>query len=139
MVTLRGVPLRILETECLLILGSVCRKFCKAHGRYSSGEAYAPEGNFYSSPGRSGLFTAPWISNSPHSAQTHSTHFSTGWLAIFASVASTEHGRSGPTRARHNGPLSFRRRHHPKLSGRLTRNRADFCTKSTTRFVSAPR
>src|SRR5438874_12645537 len=42
---------------CLLIFGSVCRTFRKAHGRYSSQKLMPRRGTSNSSPGRSNSFT----------------------------------------------------------------------------------
>jgi hypothetical protein len=42
---------------CLLILGSVCRTFRKAHGRYCSQKLMPRRGTANSSPGRSNSFT----------------------------------------------------------------------------------
>src|SRR5580704_11646130 len=44
-------------SACLLILGSFCRTFRKAHGRYSSQKLMPRRGTANSSPGRNSSFT----------------------------------------------------------------------------------
>ena len=58
-------------SACLLILGSVCRTFRKAHGRYCSQKLMPRRGTLNSSPGRSSSFTDR--ESEVHAAQTHST------------------------------------------------------------------
>jgi hypothetical protein len=63
-------------SACLLILGSVCRTFRKAHGRYCSQKLMPRRGTLNSSPGRSSSFTDR--ESEVHAAQTHSTTRSLG-------------------------------------------------------------
>ena len=66
---------------CLLIFGTVCRTFRKAHGRYSSQKLMPRGGTLIPLRGAAVLFVhRPWISDKLQSAQTHSisTHSKTG-------------------------------------------------------------
>jgi hypothetical protein len=97
---------------CLLIFGSVCRTFRKAHGRYSSQKLMPRRGTSNSSPGRSSSVRSPTaISDKLQSAQTHSisTHFKTGRLTIFALHHRDRALAVRPTLVPHNGPVASRR------------------------------
>src|SRR5205085_2033951 len=99
-------------SACLLILGSVCRTFRKAHGRYCSQKLMPRRGTANSSPGRSSSFTDR--ESEVHAAQTHSTstHSLAGTRSLGSQLfPSTYRHRLlvvRPTLDRQSGPLSIR-------------------------------
>jgi len=99
-------------SACLLILGSVCRTFRKAHGRYCSQKLMPRRGTANSSPGRSSSFTDR--ESEVHAAQTHSTstHSLAGTRSLGSQLFPSTYRHIllvvRPTLDRQSGPLSIR-------------------------------
>jgi|SRR5215469_1788558 len=92
-------------SACLLILGSVCRTFRKAHGRYCSQKLMPRRGTLNSSPGRSSSFT-----DRESEVQRRKHTLRHDRLACHPSPSTYRHRLLAvrPTLDRHSGPPSVR-------------------------------
>ncbi len=96
---------------CLLIFGSVCRTFRKAHGRYSSQKLMPRRGTTNSSPGRSSSVRLPNVDQRQAPVGTNTLYLNSFQNEPAYDPRLQDRHRAlavRPTLVRHNGPVSNR-------------------------------